>query len=299
MRENLKEMIYDRASEEGKEDMQIKMEVGAYKEEGNIKITFFGKVSGKYIPLEDITEDFCIPLKKNQAFLEPGMAYGKNLEFLKKYELGELTGEVGRCGLHECPVFEFDEAKLREFDPEGYQQYEEAYSQRKETPVKAIPDEPAKTLDYHWEYGNESIGLMVEFYCYGGSLCVRMLSHDEYGWDDFDDLTVNLPGYLLDPDMAFISGNSSEDKIAFIKEYQLGEVLARKGYSGMGEYYAVRFDLQKLAEYDRVGMGRYSKRHKAWLKSQSSERSEEQTKESKEGKAEKRDTPKQETGRKR
>ena len=44
-------------------------------------------------------------------------------------------------------------------------------------------------------------------------------------------MTVNLPGYSLDPGEAFISGDISKDLLRFIKENKLGKVLPYQAVS--------------------------------------------------------------------
>ena len=46
-------------------------------------------------------------------------------------------------------------------------------------------------------------------------------------------------------------------KLSFIRKYKLGEVLQRVGHSGFCDYRLVRFDLEKLAEYDREGVKKF------------------------------------------
>ena len=42
-------------------------------------------------------------------------------------------------------------------------------------------------------------------------LYIGMITHTEDGEEPFADMTVNLPGYSLDPGEAFISGDISKD----------------------------------------------------------------------------------------
>ena len=56
-------------------------------------------------------------------------------------------------------------------------------------------------------------------------LYIGMITHTEDGAEAFADMTVNLPGYSLDPGEAFISGDISKDLLRFIKENKLGKVL--------------------------------------------------------------------------
>ena len=73
-----------------------------------------------------------------------------------------------------------------------------------------------------------------------------MITHTEDRAEPFADMTVNLPGYSLDPGEAFISGDISKDLLRFIKENKLGKVLPYQVQSGYGKYSAVAFDLEKL-----------------------------------------------------
>ena len=73
----------------------------------------------------------------------------------------------------------------------------------------------------------------------------------------FADMTVNLPGYSLDPGEAFISGDISKDLLRFIKENKLGKVLPYQVQSGYGKYSAVAFDLEKLKVFDPKGVAEF------------------------------------------
>ena len=258
-----KEMIVDYTVAGEKECMNVWMEIGAYQKDGNIRIALYSRENGGEAPVMELTEDFCVPLRKNQAFLQEGMAEGEGYAFLQKYDLGYLTGEAGRCGVRESQVFEFREEKLRELDPVGYQRFEEIYNRREKEPVQEMPDE-LKTGTFRWDYEDTEIALYVASYQYGNRLYVEMFSRCEDGvdgWEPFDDLTVNLPGYYLEPDEAYICADFSKDKLNFITDYGLGEILPEKGHSGMEEYSLVKFNLEKLAEFDRVGVEKYCASH--------------------------------------
>lgn len=254
-----KEMIVDYTVAGEKECMNVWMEIGAYQKDGNIRIALYSRENGGEAPVMELTEDFGVPLRKNQAFLQEGMAEGEGYAFLQKYDLGYLTGEAGRCGVRESQVFEFREEKLRELDPVGYQRFEEIYNRREKEPIQEMPDE-LKTGTFRWDYEDTEIALYVASYQYGNRLYVEMFSRCEDGvdgWEPFDDLTVNLPGYYLEPDEAYICADFSKDKLNFITDYGLGEILPEKGHSGMEEYSLVKFNLEKLAEFDRVGVEKY------------------------------------------
>ena len=90
-------------------------------------------------------------------------------------------------------------------------------------------------------------------------LYIGMITHTEDGAEAFADMTVNLPGYSLDPGEAFISGDISKDLLRFIKENKLGKVLPYQVQSGYGKYSAVAFDLEKLKAFDPKGVAEFRK----------------------------------------
>lgn len=88
---------------------------------------------------------------------------------------------------------------------------------------------------------------------------IHNLRTTEDGEEPFADMTVNLPGYSLDPGEAFISGDISKDLLRFIKENKLGKVLPYQVQSGYGKYSAVAFDLEKLKAFDPKGVAEFRK----------------------------------------
>lgn len=251
-----KELDFDYEIMGEEETMKVWMQVDGCKETGNLAIAFYSEANDGMFPVMEVTEEFGVPMKKNHMFLKESMTVDFALAFLQKYGIAKPTGEVGRCGIRECPVYAFNEEVLRELDPEGYRQYEEIHAQVKEEPVQEMPN-AVKTAQYQWEYGEEEIALYVESYMYGGGICVQMYHREEKGWELFSDLTINLPGYMLEPEEAFISADFERDKLELIKDYGLGKVLPVKGHSGMQQYSMVEFDLEKLAEFDEVGVRKY------------------------------------------
>ena len=115
--------------------------------------------------------------------------------------------------------------------------------------------ESSDTLPFHWEFGKEEITLKVSSYAYGNGLAVLMYSQSEGELELFSDLTVNLPGgYGLKTQEAFVSGDFTRDKLAFIQENRLGKVLPGQACSGFATYTPVAFDLSRLSRYDREGV---------------------------------------------
>lgn len=251
-----KELDFEYKVQGDKECMKVWIQIDGCKETGNLDITFYSEVNDGMFPVMEVTEEFGVPMEKNRMFLKESMTVDFALAFLQKYGIGTPTGEVGRCGIRECPVFEFHEAVLRELDPEGYRQYEEIHEQVKREPIQEMPD-TVKTAEYHWEYGVEEIALYVESYMLRGGINIQMYSRKGDEWDSFGNLTVNLPGYCLEPEEAFISADFSREKLDFIKDYGLGKVVAETEGSGMQKYSIVEFNLEKLAEFDEVGVRKY------------------------------------------
>lgn len=118
-----------------------------------------------------------------------------------------------------------------------------------------------KTLGYDWEYGHVELMLKVDSYAYGDGLYIGLMEMENGMEESFGDLTVNLIQMPAEVNEAYIDGFSSESKLKFIKEHKLGKVLPEKGYSGMGVYYKVAFDLDRLAEFDQEGVERYRNLH--------------------------------------
>ncbi|MFR8695619.1 MAG: DUF4313 domain-containing protein [Blautia faecis] len=76
--------------------------------------------------------------------------------------------------------------------------------------------------------------------------------------EPFSDLTVNLPGYCLEPGTACISGDFSKENIQFIQEHGLGTLLPWKAQSGMGQYAVVKFHLEELRKFDQAGVAPFA-----------------------------------------
>ena len=82
-----------------------------------------------------------------------------------------------------------------------------------------------KTLGYDWEYGHEEVAIRVSSYRNNGNLYVGLCHREEGEWEDFGDVTINLPFSFLEPNEAYITGDFTKDMIRFIKAHKLGKVL--------------------------------------------------------------------------
>ena len=76
-----KEMTVDYTVANEKECMKVWMEIGAYQKDGNIRIALYSRENGGEAPVMELTEDFGVPLKKNQAFLQRDWQKGKDMLF--------------------------------------------------------------------------------------------------------------------------------------------------------------------------------------------------------------------------
>ena len=102
-----------------------------------------------------------------------------------------------------------------------------------------------KTLRYNWEFGRETVAIRVSSYRNNGNLYVGLCHKEGREWEDFGDVTINLPYQFLEPNEAFI------------KEHKLGKVLNETGRSGYATYQKVAFDLARLAEFDPEGVAEH------------------------------------------
>ena len=78
------------------------------------------------------------------------------------------------------------------------------------------------------------------------------------------DLTVNLKGYRLKPNEAFIDAYANDHKefLDVLKKYKLGEFVdGAYGLSGFNTYRKFKFNLEELRKYDSKGVKDYEKLH--------------------------------------
>ena len=116
-----------------------------------------------------------------------------------------------------------------------------------------------KTLIYNWEFGREKVAIRVNSYLNNGNLYVGLWHKEEGEWEDFGDVTINLPFSFLEPNEAYITADFTKDMLRFIKENKLGKVLDETGKSGYATYRKVAFDLARLAEFDPEGVAEHCK----------------------------------------
>lgn len=120
-------------------------------------------------------------------------------------------------------------------------------------------EEKITMLGYDGQFGHEELMLEVGAYVHGKRLYIGLNHWDEGSIESFSNLTVNLPGYPLEANEAYINDLDSQSKLKFIRRHKLGKVLPERGYSGYVTYAKVAFDLDRLAIYDPKGVAEYRK----------------------------------------
>lgn len=122
-----------------------------------------------------------------------------------------------------------------------------------------------KTLGFDWEFGHEELVLEVSSYANNGCLYIGLHNKTEEGFDQFGNLTVNLPMSSMippEPNEAYIDHFLSKENLRFIKKHKLGVVLPEIGFSGYCAYAKVAFDMERLREFDPKGVEGYLQRRK-------------------------------------
>ena len=118
-----------------------------------------------------------------------------------------------------------------------------------------------KTLGYDWECGHEDLIIRVLSYADRKRLYIGLYKEEDGEWEDFGNLTVNLPYEDVKENEAFIDHNYSKSKLQFIRKYQLGEILPETAVSGYCTFSKVAFDLDRLEEFDPDGVCAYRELH--------------------------------------
>ena len=122
-----------------------------------------------------------------------------------------------------------------------------------------------KTLGFDWEFGHEELALEVSSYADNGCLYIGLHNKTEEGFDQFGNLTVNLPMSSMippEPNEAYIDHFLSKENLRFIKKHKLGVVLPEIGFSGYCAYAKVAFDMERLRDLDPKGVEEYLQRRK-------------------------------------
>lgn len=109
------------------------------------------------------------------------------------------------------------------------------------------------------EFNNGKVVLEVNSYQYNNRLYIG--AYDIENKEPFGDITVNLPElYINDKSKGFIDELVNSDMFDLIpKMKELGIIIESYGVKkyNYGSYEYVKFDLEKLKEYDKDGVDNY------------------------------------------
>ena len=104
------------------------------------------------------------------------------------------------------------------------------------------------------KFKNEELFLEVGQYRNNGNIAIIAYTKD----DLYGDITINLSGYSIDENEGFIQPINKDSGLenTLIKKGIIKEVIATVNYN-MGMYDMVAFDVEKLKEYDPLGVAKY------------------------------------------
>ena len=104
------------------------------------------------------------------------------------------------------------------------------------------------------KFKNEELFLEVGQYRNNGNIAIIAYTKDEL----YGNITINLSGYSIDENEGFIQPINKDLGLenALIKKGIIKEVIATVNYN-MGMYDMVVFDVEKLKEYDPLGVAKY------------------------------------------
>lgn len=106
------------------------------------------------------------------------------------------------------------------------------------------------------KFKNNELFLEITQYVNNGSLAILAYTKE----DIYGDITINLPGFSVDEGEGFINSITKDSGLEqkLIKEGIIKEVITTVQYN-MGKYDLVAFDIDKLKEYDPIGIEEYKK----------------------------------------
>lgn len=110
--------------------------------------------------------------------------------------------------------------------------------------------EEKKTL----KFKEDELFLEVTQYRSNGNLALLAYTKEEL----YGDITINLPGFSVDEDEGIINSITKDSGLEqkLIEKGIIKEVITEVKYN-MGRYDFVVFDMEKLKEYDPIGMKKY------------------------------------------
>ncbi len=118
-------------------DFELTVTVRSYAQNRRLAVTLLCKEDEFWEPYASLTVN--LPhesLQANEAFIKDSAENAGLLDFVLTNQLGKLCPETGRSGFCTYPKIVFDMEKLREFDPEGTQEYLRRSQQKKRSPKR-------------------------------------------------------------------------------------------------------------------------------------------------------------------
>lgn len=112
----------------GHEELIIR--VLSYVDRKRLYIGLYKEEDGEWEPFGDLTVNLPYEdVKENEAFIDHNYSESK-LQFIKKYQLGEILPETAVSGYCTFSKVAFDFDRLKEFDPDGVCAYRELHGEK-------------------------------------------------------------------------------------------------------------------------------------------------------------------------
>lgn len=102
-----------------------------------------------------------------------------------------------------------------------------------------------------FKFDGENLSLQISRYANNDRLAILAFTQDE----PYADITINLPAYSVEKNEGFIDALAKDTGLEqkLIDKGIIKEVITTVNYN-MGKYDCVSFDMEKLKEYDLVGV---------------------------------------------
>ena len=101
----------------------MELQVRSYQDAGKLALLLVDWNDGEPEPWSDLTVNLGCPVEKDCAFIDINDLGPDILPWIENNGLGKPTGRSQRSGFVVYPEYRFDAGRLRELDPDGYQEY--------------------------------------------------------------------------------------------------------------------------------------------------------------------------------
>ncbi len=105
------------------ETISMELQVRSYQDAGKLALLLVDWNDGEPEPWSDLTVNLGCPVEKDCAFIDINDLGPDILPWIENNGLGKPTGRSQRSGFVVYPEYRFDAGRLRELDPDGYQEY--------------------------------------------------------------------------------------------------------------------------------------------------------------------------------